>query len=466
MLYSIVDIETTGGHASGNRIIEIAIYKFDGENIIDHFHSLINPQVRIPGFITSLTGITEEMIYSAPSFHEIADEILKFTEGTIFVAHNVNFDFTFLKKEFDLIDQKFDRPKLCTIRASRKIFPKFPSYSLGNLCGSLGISIKERHRASGDAEATVQLLKLLLENDHEQFIQKSLKKNSRETLLPAHLPREQFDALPEEAGVYYFHNQKGKVIYVGKAINIKKRVISHFSGKQKSKQSQNFMREIHGVSFELCGNELIALLLESYEIKKYWPAYNRSQKKTHQNFGLYQYEDMEGYLRISVGNVQKHQQPLLYFRYISDAREFLIEKTQEFNLCPKLCGLQKAPGYCLDYHMGICKGACIKKELPDEYNKKVLSTIASFEDSGKSYVIKGEGRKKGEYSVVLVEKGKYLGFGFIPKEYSIYGIEELKEFVNGHWDNQDIQKILESYLRANDESSVYYFTEEVTIGEQ
>jgi DNA polymerase-3 subunit epsilon len=456
-MYSIVDIETTGGHASGNRIIEIAIFKFDGKEVVDKYHSLINPEKRIPGFITSLTGITDEMCHCAPTFKQIASEIDDFMADTIFVAHNVNFDYTFVKGEFAALGKKFDRNKLCTVRASRKIFPYLSSYSLGNLCGSLGIEIKDRHRAEGDAEATVILLKRLLENDADNYITKALKKNSRETLVPANLPREQFDALPDTAGVYYFHDHKGKVIYVGKAINIKKRVISHFSGKQHSKQSQNFMKDIHGVSFEECGSELIALLLESYEIKKHWPMYNRSQKKAGKNVGVYQYEDMEGYLRISIGNITKHQQPLLSFRYMGDAREFLIDMANQFNLCPKLCSLQKVPGPCLDYHMGYCKGACVKEEDAEAYNLKVSEAICSFNDCGKTYVIKEKGRSADEYAVVLVESGKYLGYGFVSNDIQITGIQDFKTYVNGHWDNQDVQKVLESYLRTGKASSIIRF---------
>jgi DNA polymerase III subunit epsilon len=447
-MYSIVDIETTGGHASGNRIIEIAIFRFDGKKVRDRYHTLINPEGRIPGFISSLTGITDEMVACAPTFRQVAKEIQDFTKDTIFVAHNVNFDYTFVKKEFAALGSTFDLPKLCTVRTSRKIFPGYPSYSLGNICGQLGIKIKDRHRAEGDAKATVKLLKMLLENDKEEFIGKSLKRNSRETLLPANLPREQFDALPEETGVYYFHDHKGKVIYVGKAVNIKKRVISHFSAKQTSRQSQNFMKDIHGVSFELCGNELIALLLESYQIKKHWPPFNRTQKRTSGNIGIYQYEDREGYLRVSIGNVMKFQKPLLSFRYISEAREFLIEAANSYKLCPKLCSLQTMPGPCLDYHLGNCNGACVKEEEVEAYNNRVEEAISTFHECGKSYVIKGKGRRPDEYSVVVVERGKYLGYGFVPHDISINHPEESKDYVNGNWDNQDIQKILESYLRT------------------
>src|SRR6185437_1998988 len=206
-MYAVVDIETTGGYASGNGITEIAIFLTDGKKVTDSFHSLINPECYIPSFITSLTGITNEMVQDAPTFEDIADEVENFTKDRVFVAHNVNFDYSFIKQEFSALGLKFERKKLCTVRLSRKIFPNLPSYSLGNLCGSLGIKIKDRHRAKGDAEATTKLLHLLVKGDNESFIDKSLKRTSRETLLPANLPKEDFEALPEEAGVYYFHDR-------------------------------------------------------------------------------------------------------------------------------------------------------------------------------------------------------------------------------------------------------------------
>jgi DNA polymerase-3 subunit epsilon len=456
-MYAVVDIETTGGYASGNNITEIAIFRFDGKEVIDCYHTLINPEQRIPSFITSLTGITSEMVEDAPTFSEVAQDILDFTEGCVFVAHNVNFDFTFLKQSFKTIDLSFERKKLCTVRLSRKIFPKLPSYSLGNLCGSLNIEITDRHRAKGDAEATVKLLKLLLENDKEQFIDKSLHRNSRETLLPAHLPREQFDALPEEPGVYYFHNHKNKIIYVGKAINIKKRVISHFSGKQNSKQSQRFMNEIYSVSFERCGSELVALLLESNEIKKHWPAYNRSQKRVVKNYCIYQYTDQQGYARLSVGLIQKFQQTILSFRTAIEARDFLMEAVHEHQLCSRLCGLHKSSVSCKDALVSTACKVCEQGEDANRYNKKVARTVLSFNEQQATLAIRQKGRTEEEYGIVLMESGKYLGYGFVPQEVQVSTFEELKTYIHLYPDNQDVRSIIESYTYTADDASVMYF---------
>ncbi|MGE0077838.1 MAG: PolC-type DNA polymerase III [Bacteroidales bacterium] len=171
-MYAIVDIETSGGRAQTDRITEIAIYIHDGERIVDEFSTLINPEVYIPPFITQLTGITNEMVANAPKFYEVAKQIVLLTEGHLFVAHNAPFDYKFIQTEFKRLGYDYQRQTLCTVRMSRKIIPGMKSYSLGNLCENLGITINNRHRAAGDAYATTQLLELLLEKTEGQLIQK------------------------------------------------------------------------------------------------------------------------------------------------------------------------------------------------------------------------------------------------------------------------------------------------------
>jgi DNA polymerase-3 subunit epsilon len=270
-MYAIVDIETTGGYAQNHRITEVAIYHHDGLNVTDVFHTLINPERNIPYYITGLTGITSEMVLEAPSFESIAKEIHHWLDGKIFVAHNAHFDYSFLKKEFEQAGINWQAKKLCTVRLSRKIIPGLRSYSLGSLAESLGVEITNRHRASGDASATVKIFDQLLHRDHDGQIMKALKRNSGETILPPNLPKEAFDRLPVKCGVYYFHDARGNVIYVGKAINIKKRIAGHFSGDAREWSRSRIRNEIHNISYELTGNELIALILESQEIRRLWP---------------------------------------------------------------------------------------------------------------------------------------------------------------------------------------------------
>jgi DNA polymerase III subunit epsilon len=248
-MFAIVDIETTGGSPADNRIIEIAVIVHDGREITAEFQSLVNPGMPVPKFITVLTGISDQMVKDAPSFGEIAHEVLKLLGDKVFVAHNVNFDYSFLRREFARVNLSFNQRRACTIRLSRRLLPGLPSYSLGNLCRQVGIEIYNQHRAGGDARATARLLELLLEKDNCGAINEAIKKSSRELSLPPHLNRKDFDTLPNRAGIYRFHDSKGRIIYIGKAVNIKKRVAGHFALGSESRSKLNFINEIVSVSY-------------------------------------------------------------------------------------------------------------------------------------------------------------------------------------------------------------------------
>lgn len=429
---------------------------FDGTRVIDSYSTLINPQRFIPPFITSLTGITNEMVKSSPSFHEVAATIVKKTEDKIFVAHNVNFDYGFIKQEFSELGYKFERKKLCTVRLSKKIIPGYRSYSLGTLTKKLGITINNRHRALGDAEATAKVLELLIEKDVDDFIGHSLKKNSREATLPPNLSKEVFDKLPEKAGVYYFHNAKGKVVYVGKAKKIKTRITSHFTG-DSAKGKMLFHENIHNISYELTGNELIALLLESGEIKRLWPEYNRAQKKASGNFGLFVYTDRNGYERFSISKIQAGASAMGNFRNVQQGRFFVEDLMRAYKLCPKLCGLQKSSGECFDQKLGMCDGACKGDVSSEEYNKRVELALKSIENEKKTFAIIGAGRTHDERTLVLVENGAYLGHGFTSYDLPANSFQDLKERIKSYPDNRDIQKILASFLKNSNGDQIVYF---------
>ncbi len=221
-MYAIVDIETTGGYAANNAITEVAIVLHDGNRELKRYETLVNPAMTIPRYVQALTGITDEMVADAPYFNEIAPFIFEWLQGAVFVAHNVNFDYSFLKHQLKACGFDLDSKKLCTVRLSRKAFPGAPGYSLGKICAHLGISIPNRHRAGGDADATVLLLEKILAAGAQEHINTMLRGKNKEQYLPLHLPAEQIERLPNRAGVYYFHDQKGKVIYVGKAKNLRK----------------------------------------------------------------------------------------------------------------------------------------------------------------------------------------------------------------------------------------------------
>jgi DNA polymerase-3 subunit epsilon len=458
-MYAIVDIETTGGYAGYHKITEVAVYHHDGLTITDSFKLLLNPGRSIPHFITGLTGINAEMVKDAPSFEDVANEIFSWLDGRVFVAHNAHFDYSFLKKEFEDAGIGWNSKKLCTVRLSRKIIPGLRSYSLGRLAESLGISIADRHRAGGDAEATAKIFDLLLKRDNEGAIAKALKRNSGETILPPNLSRSEFDKLPAKAGVYYFHDAKGKVIYVGKAINIKKRIAGHFTGDAREWNRSNIRNEIHQISYELTGTELIALLLEAQEIQRLWPRYNLAQKYKVEEWGIFDYEDRNGYIRFSINPRVRGSRPLKSFTSKGDAWNFTWEKIREHELCSKLCGLQKTSGACYEHQSGTCKGACLNLEEPSQYNSRVTAAIDSISKSYESLAILGRGRNPDERSLVLVEKGNFMGFGFLDKSIAIASLDEAKLYVKPTKENRMAQNIINSFLVSPTSGEIIVFEE-------
>ncbi|MCC9136105.1 exonuclease domain-containing protein [Pontibacter silvestris] len=470
-MYAIVDIETTGSQPAQDKITEIAIFIHDGQQIVDKYNTLINPQRSIPFFISQLTGITDDMVQDAPKFYEVAKDIVKFTEGMVFVAHNVRFDYSFIKKEFADLGFNFQRKTLCTVRLSRSLIPGLPSYSLGKLCKSINIDLQLRHRAIGDAEATAKLFDKLIKINRpvidgnqqmaEQPAQQMLKQEIKTSLLPPNIRKEQVDALPTTPGVYYFHNEQGEVIYVGKSKNIRKRIIQHFNIDYKSRKSLDFKNQISDITYEQMGNELVALLFESAEIKRMKPHYNRQQRRSVFNTGIFMYEDGNGYKRLTFGSVNKADNismtPLIALTNQFKAKGFLFHKVAKYNLCQKLCDLYKTNGACFDYQVHQCNGACIGQESPEEYNARVDQAVESFSYEHDSFVIIGKGREYGEKSVVVVENGTYLGFGFMDEFFSAQSIDDFKSVIKRYNDNKDVQQIIRSHMRGTHKEKLIVF---------
>lgn len=444
MTYAIVDIETTGGYAAANGIIEICIKIFDGETIVEKFETLINPNQNIPRYIQAFTGINNEMVQDAPAFEEIAEKVYTLLQGNVFVAHNVNFDYSFIKSNLEFYGYSLNAKKLCTVRLSRQIFPGLPSYSLGNLCNSLEIDLNNRHRAGGDAEATVTLFKKLLAHDAKGVIQTSLNRNSKEAVLPPNVPKAHFDALPKNPGVYYFHDQKGKVVYVGKAKNIRSRVNSHFSNNSDSRQKQNFVRYIHAISFQSTATELMAAILESTEIKRLWPIFNTSQKRQEDLFGIFVYEDQNSYMRLAIEKKRKYSNPVCTFHYKVDAYGVLRKLAKEFSLCPKLCFIQTDNDKCIGIIEEHCNGACEKKESAKEYNERTLKAIASLTQRP-SYVVIDKGLSENELSCIMVDQGSFFGMGYLPKNLETISRQAIQEYIKAYKENSYIRTLLLSH---------------------
>lgn len=448
-MYAIVDIETTGGYASAGSITEIAIFIHDGQQIVRQFETLVNPRQPIPRYIQALTGITDEMVEDAPGFEDVAEEVYNLLQNNIFIAHNVNFDYSFLRHQLDGCGYKLQNKKLCTVRLSRKIFPGFPSYSLGNLCRSLRINLVNRHRATGDALATVQLFERLMAADANGAITAALNARSKERWLPLHLPQEQVADLPCCPGVYYFHDQKGKVVYVGKAKDIKKRVTSHFTGNNASRQRQEFLRNIHSITFEKTGTELMAFILESIEIRRLWPIYNNAQKRIESKFGFYVFEDQQGYMRLAIEKRRKYTTPVYAFNLLTEGHQRMRELVREFKLCPKLCFLQTSNDACTGMQEKTCKGACEKKEKPLKYNARVQAAVAHLLSEQPSFMIVDSGREATEQSCILMEKGKFYGMGYVPRDVPVSGSEMAKDWLTQYPENEFILNLLRQYAGTN-----------------
>lgn len=453
-MYAIVDIETTGGYAAANGIIEISIMIFDGEKITEQYETLVNPGQLIPKYIQAFTGISNEMVQDAPRFEDVAEKVFTLLQGNIFVAHNVNFDFSFIKNHLGFCGYSLHAKKLCTVRLARQIFPGLPSYSLGNLCQSLEIPINNRHRAAGDASATVLLFQMMLQNDTKNVITASLMRNSQEQMLPPNVPKAHFAQLPVTPGVYYFHDQKGKIIYVGKAKNIRKRVNSHFSTNSDTKQRQNFLRYVYSITFKDCATELMASILESAEIKRLWPRFNQSQKVQEDVYGIYVYEDQNGYHRLVIDKKRRHSTPVCSFHYKVDVHNFLKKLIVKFQLCPLLCYIQTDKEKCVGMEEGYCKGACEKQERATAYNNRVKDALASLNERP-SYLVLDKGLQENQLSCIMVEQGILFGMGYIPDDMSNHQVQVLKEQLQPIKDNAAIRQILQSYTEKNSGKIVY-----------
>ena len=447
--FAIIDVETTGMGVQGNRITEIAILVHDGTKVIDEFHSLVNPETAIPFAITRLTGINDQMVAHAPKFYEIAKDVIEITNDCVFVAHNVNFDYNVIHKEFADLGFPFRRKKLCTVRLSRKLIPGLPSYSLGKLCSSIGIPLNDRHRAMGDTRATTLLFERLMELDHELNVFASfLKIGSRQATLPPGLPKDVFDQLSEKTGVYYFRDQQDEIIYIGKALNIKKRVLSHFYDKKNREVAM--CQQTVNITFEITGSELLALLLESSEIKKHYPVYNRAQRRNNEGFAIFSYEDRSGLLHLAWNNLKSVPAPIMKFYNTTECRLFMEKLCEQFDLCPKYCHLQSNVNACFHYQIKKCKGICRGEESLESYNQRVNEAIRHMSHDSKTYVISQKGRTQNEKSFVLIENGIYQGFGYIDQEQQICSLSELREFLILKKDNRDIQRILRGFRNKNE----------------
>jgi DNA polymerase-3 subunit epsilon len=445
-MYAIVDVETSGMTSDNCKITDIAIIIHDGEKIIDEFKSLVNPDKKISRKITRLTGIDNEMVKHAPKFYEIAKKVFEMTEDNIFVAHNVSFDYRIIRKEFEELGGDFIRRQLCTVRTARRLLKGSKSYSLGNICADLNIPITDRHRAYGDALATSKLFDILLDKSKEDgnslFPPETNKK--KQALIPPLLPRAIYDNLSTQTGIYYFHNEHGEVIYVGKAKNIKQRCLSHFH--DKSRKEIALCEKTANITYEITGSELAALLLESSEIKSLMPKYNHSQKRLSEGHELFIYMNRDGINELRVGKRELGTSSIATFHTKGQAEKFMHHFAGQHELCHRYTGLEKTKTACFSHKLKVCKGVCCNQEDVNKYNKRVDQAIRDLKIRQNECIVLDRGRDADENVVVHLSPNGYKGFGYIPTSENVLSFDGFLPYITPRDDNRDIQRIIRNYL--------------------
>ncbi|MDO5607667.1 MAG: exonuclease domain-containing protein [Capnocytophaga sp.] len=445
-MYAILDIETTGGKYNEEGITEIAIYRYDGHAIVDQFISLINPERPIQPFVVKLTGINNNMLRNAPKFFEVAKRIVEITDGCIIVAHNASFDYRILQTEFRRLGFDFRRTTLCTVELSQELIPGKDSYSLGKLVRSLGIPVSERHRASGDALATVKLFKYLLEKDtKKQIVSRSVKNDTQTQLTPRFIRI--VDELPERLGVYYMHDENGKIIYIGRHKNIKRRVNQHFTST--GKRDSKLIKHVHAVTYEESGTELIAKLKKQEEILQNKPKYNFKKNKEKINYALTYSSNNEEYVRFSIVPYGSQYPYITTFENLHQAQNFLYQITEEFSLCPKFQGLSEAKAGCYNSTVGKCYGACTGNELPETYNQRAKQVIEKYDIDIQTIALIDKGRTIDEKSAILIEQGHVKGYGFFTLNHQINHLDILQNLMTPLKNSSANKYLIQQYMRTH-----------------
>lgn len=386
------------------------------------------------------------MLRNAPKFYEVAKRIVEITQDCILVAHNAQFDYRILCTEFSRLGFEYERQSLCTVELAKELIPDQASYSLGKLVRALGIPVADRHRASGDAQATVKLFKMLLNKDtSKNIVKNAVRLNPKKQLEPKHI--DIISELPTKTGVYYIHKSDGEIIYIGKSKNIKKRINQHFTNTNpKSKKIQEL---VTAVTYETTGSELVALLKESEEIKRNKPIFNRALRRNIFTHALYSFKDENDYINLKIDIADSRKNPITTFSNRQSGKGFITKAIEDFGLCQKLTGLYKTNSSCFNYEIKTCNGACILEEPAEIYNQRVKSLIDRNSYKNKNMVIIDKGREVDERSAIVIENGSFKGLGFFNLNYQINNIDVLESIITPMQNNRDTQHIIQSYLRRN-----------------
>ena len=444
--FAIVDVETTGTSAAYHRVIEIAIVRVERGKIVRRFSTLVNPERYVSPVIEQITGIRNADLEGAPRFAAIAKEVHRLLDGAVFVAHNARFDHSFVKEEFARLGRRFSARCLCTVKLSRALHPEHHRHDLSSIIERHEIACTQRHRAMGDVMAVHSFLELMRGEVEKKKWEDLIARLLRTRTLPAQMDRGAIDELPTGPGVYLFYGAGGEVLYVGKSLNIRDRVLDHFG----NDREQGLCQQVVRVEARETAGELGALLLELQLIKTLHPVYNRVSRSTKPLIVAWQEVSAEGYFRVALTSGEavppaEAHRVMAVFKYKAQANRFLQESAKEYHLCHKLLGLDTSRGACFQYQLHRCPGACIGEEPPEAHNERFelafeRRRVHAWPFRGPIAITeRAPGDKGGE--LFLVDQWCLLS------GHRVTELGHLPLFTAGPWFDYDSYKVLSNYVR-------------------
>lgn len=418
-----VDLETTGGKPTRDRITEIAIVQTLNGVVIDKWQSLVNPNTSIPLMIQKLTGITPDMVANAPTFDEIMPIIIEKLHGHVVVAHNARFDVGFLKNAYKQCDQEFKYPVVCTVKLSRKMYPKYKRHNLDSIIKRFNLTCEARHRAMGDAAALPQLVSRMRHDFDDKDVLAAMQSQQKLSSIPPHLDPELFVNMPNEPGVYLFYGENGSLLYVGKSVQIRARVISHFSSDHSNDREMRMAQQVHHIEWVVTAGEFSALMLEAELVKSRFPIFNRQLRKQKSLFTIYWdntvSEEVSQPKIVDINTLGSDSQtPSLkntygLFKGRKGANEAIRKFKDDHQLCAIQLGLEKGKGSCFAYQLKKCKGVCCGKESAITYQMRMQQALAPIKIKGWPYQgaigIKEYNEKSDISCIHIISHWLYLG---------------------------------------------------------
>lgn len=442
---AFVDIETTGISSHADRIIELGILIVENGKLVKKYNHLINPGRPVNYFITSITGIKTSDLEDAPSFEAVYKEVYDLIKDCTFVAHNVRFDYGFIKSELERCGISYNSPHFCTAKLSRVLYPKLKRHGLDFIIERHGIKCKNRHRAYDDAEVIYKFYKMHRKTLGEEALNKAINIIGKKLAWPTYVPREQIENLPTTPGVYVFYGENDAILYIGKSVNIKQRVISHFTDDLNSTKEMKLSKLVRKITALPTPGELGALIKESKMIKEKIPMYNRMLRRSQQMVVLRADLDSAGYKTINIYNtheedIKPDDVPYIYgiFKSLRQAKEALMTVSDEYKLCRKLLNLEKTKRSCFGYQLKKCNGACLSQESASLYNAKFDIAFSNLRLKKWPY----------EMPIAITEGNGELTQTYVVDKWCLFEVDESGSLIQGEDRfDLDLYKIIRSYIQ-------------------